>query len=232
MGAYRRAISRRRYRRRLPVRASARTTLYVPPPPCWRPWGRRSRLRTWWPRRWRCPTLWGTTRMASCASSSIRTGWGRARSSLAASRPWPAPTARWLRSTVNGVSGSRRLRWPPAWPPSWPRPRGGGRGHQRLQPHRTAGRVRGHDRRRGQMGMAFCNSGPVVAPLVGGGRVMGTNPFAWSAPLRDGHCCGRFRHGKVARASSRSRLAEGRTVAPGRHRRPGRSAQCAARRLL
>src|SRR5271154_1321117 len=30
----------------------------------------------------------------------------------------------------------------------------------------------------GKMGMAWCNSGPVVAPFGGAGRVMGTNPFA------------------------------------------------------
>jgi LDH2 family malate/lactate/ureidoglycolate dehydrogenase len=34
----------------------------------------------------------------------------------------------------------------------------------------------------GLMGLAFCNSGPVVAPFGGTGRALGTNPFAWAAP--------------------------------------------------
>jgi len=34
----------------------------------------------------------------------------------------------------------------------------------------------------GLMGMAWCNSGAVVAPFGGTGRALGTNPFAWAAP--------------------------------------------------
>jgi uncharacterized oxidoreductase len=34
----------------------------------------------------------------------------------------------------------------------------------------------------GLVGLAFCNSGPVVAPFGGAGRALGTNPFAWAAP--------------------------------------------------
>jgi LDH2 family malate/lactate/ureidoglycolate dehydrogenase len=38
--------------------------------------------------------------------------------------------------------------------------------------------------RSGQMGMAFCNAGAVVAPFGGAGRALGTNPFAWAVPRR------------------------------------------------
>jgi LDH2 family malate/lactate/ureidoglycolate dehydrogenase len=34
----------------------------------------------------------------------------------------------------------------------------------------------------GLVGMAWCNSGAVVAPFGGTGRALGTNPFAWAAP--------------------------------------------------
>jgi LDH2 family malate/lactate/ureidoglycolate dehydrogenase len=67
----------------------------------------------------------------------------------------------------------------------------------------------------GQMGMAFCNSGPVVAPFGGAGRVMGTNPFAWSAPLREGTVVVDFATSKVAEGKLKIALAEGRMVAPG-----------------
>ncbi len=67
----------------------------------------------------------------------------------------------------------------------------------------------------GQMGMAFCNSGPVVAPFGGAGRVMGTNPFAWSAPRRDGIVVVDFATSRVAEGKLRIASAEGRSVAPG-----------------
>ena len=38
----------------------------------------------------------------------------------------------------------------------------------------------------GKVGMAWCNSGPVVAPYGGSGRVMGTNPIAWAVPRAGG----------------------------------------------
>jgi LDH2 family malate/lactate/ureidoglycolate dehydrogenase len=69
--------------------------------------------------------------------------------------------------------------------------------------------------RSGQVGLAFCNSGPVVAPFGGGGRVMGTNPFAWSAPLRNDVVVLDFATSKVAEGKLKIALAEGRTVAPG-----------------
>jgi LDH2 family malate/lactate/ureidoglycolate dehydrogenase len=65
------------------------------------------------------------------------------------------------------------------------------------------------------MGMAFCNSGPVVAPYGGSGRVMGTNPFAWSAPLRRGPVVLDFATSKVAEGKLKIALAEGRTIAEG-----------------
>lgn len=36
------------------------------------------------------------------------------------------------------------------------------------------------------VGIAFCNSGPVVAPLGGTRRTFGTNPMAWAAPRSGG----------------------------------------------
>ena len=36
------------------------------------------------------------------------------------------------------------------------------------------------------VGIAFCNSGPVVAPLGGTRRTFGTNPMAWAAPRTGG----------------------------------------------
>ncbi len=67
----------------------------------------------------------------------------------------------------------------------------------------------------GQMGMAFCNSGPVVAPFGGAGRVMGTNPFAWSAPLPDGTVVVDFATSKVAEGKLKIAQAEGRMAPPG-----------------
>jgi len=67
----------------------------------------------------------------------------------------------------------------------------------------------------GKMGMAWCNSGPVVAPFGGAGRVMGTNPFAWSAPLRDGMVVLDFATSKVAEGKLKIALAEGQNAPPG-----------------
>ncbi|HUC14166.1 MAG TPA: Ldh family oxidoreductase [Acidimicrobiales bacterium] len=67
----------------------------------------------------------------------------------------------------------------------------------------------------GKMGMAWCNSGPVVAPFGGAGRVMGTNPFAWSAPLRDGTVVLDFATSKVAEGKLKIALAEGHSAPPG-----------------
>ena len=67
----------------------------------------------------------------------------------------------------------------------------------------------------GQMGLAFCNSGPVVAPFGGAGRVMGTNPFAWSAPLPDGPVVLDFATAKIAEGKVKIALAEGHKVPPG-----------------
>lgn len=36
------------------------------------------------------------------------------------------------------------------------------------------------------VGLAFCNSGAVVAPAGGTRRTLGTNPYAWAAPQSDG----------------------------------------------
>jgi LDH2 family malate/lactate/ureidoglycolate dehydrogenase len=66
-----------------------------------------------------------------------------------------------------------------------------------------------------QMGMAFCNSGPVVAPFGGSGRVMGTNPFAWSAPMRDGQVVLDFATSKVAEGKLKIAMAEGHAAPPG-----------------
>jgi LDH2 family malate/lactate/ureidoglycolate dehydrogenase len=68
----------------------------------------------------------------------------------------------------------------------------------------------------GMMGMAFCNSGPVVAPFGGEGRVMGTNPFAWGVP-RDGQSgmILDFATANVAEGKLKIALAEGSTVVPG-----------------
>ena len=68
----------------------------------------------------------------------------------------------------------------------------------------------------GLMGLAFCNSGAVVAPFGGTGRALGTNPFAWAAPgagpdplVLD------FSTAGVAEGKLRVAGAEGREVAPG-----------------
>jgi LDH2 family malate/lactate/ureidoglycolate dehydrogenase len=67
-----------------------------------------------------------------------------------------------------------------------------------------------------QIGMALCNSGRGVAPHGGVGRVLGTNPIAWSAPLADGEdavldiATATLPEGKLLIA-----LHEGKTVPPG-----------------
>ena len=70
--------------------------------------------------------------------------------------------------------------------------------------------------RTGLMGLAFCNSGAVVAPFGGTGRALGTNPFAWAAPgagpdplVLD------FSTAGVAEGKLRVAGAEGREVAAG-----------------
>jgi LDH2 family malate/lactate/ureidoglycolate dehydrogenase len=68
----------------------------------------------------------------------------------------------------------------------------------------------------GMMGMALCNSGPVVAPFGGSGRVMGTNPFAWGVPRRDGESVVLdFATANVAEGKLNIARSEGRSVAPG-----------------
>jgi LDH2 family malate/lactate/ureidoglycolate dehydrogenase len=68
----------------------------------------------------------------------------------------------------------------------------------------------------GLMGMAFCNAGPVVAPFGGAGRVMGTNPFAWGVPRREGASVVLdFATANVAEGKLNIARSEGRTVAPG-----------------
>lgn len=69
--------------------------------------------------------------------------------------------------------------------------------------------------RAGQIGMAFCNSGPAVAPFGGAGRVLGTNPFAWACPLRDELVVLDFATSKVAEGKLKIALAEGHKAPPG-----------------
>jgi LDH2 family malate/lactate/ureidoglycolate dehydrogenase len=66
------------------------------------------------------------------------------------------------------------------------------------------------------MGLAFCNSGAVVAPFGGTGRALGTNPFAWAAPgAPDGPLVVDFSTAGVAEGKLRVAGAEGRDVAAG-----------------
>lgn len=68
----------------------------------------------------------------------------------------------------------------------------------------------------GQMGMTFCNAGPVVAPFGGNGRVMGTNPFAWGVPGPDGNVVVTdFATAAVAEGKLNLALADGLSVEPG-----------------
>jgi hydroxycarboxylate dehydrogenase B len=68
----------------------------------------------------------------------------------------------------------------------------------------------------GLMGMAFCNSGAVVAPFGGTGRALGTNPFAWAAPGGpEGPLVLDFSTAGVAEGKLRVAAADGRGVAGG-----------------
>jgi uncharacterized oxidoreductase len=66
----------------------------------------------------------------------------------------------------------------------------------------------------GKMGMALCNSGPIVAPFGGTGRVMGTNPFAWSVPLAGGDVTLDFATANIAEGKVQIARADGVTVPP------------------
>lgn len=67
----------------------------------------------------------------------------------------------------------------------------------------------------GKMGLALCNSGPCVAPYGGGGRVMGTNPLAWSVPLPGGDVVLDFATSNLAEGKIRLAKADGREVPAG-----------------
>ena len=68
----------------------------------------------------------------------------------------------------------------------------------------------------GLMGMAWCNSGAVVAPFGGTGRALGTNPFAWAAPAGGTRpLVVDFSTAGVAEGKLRIASANGRSVAPG-----------------
>ena len=70
--------------------------------------------------------------------------------------------------------------------------------------------------RLGQMGMAFCNAGAVVAPFGGAGRALGTNPFAWAVPRRgDDPIFADFATSGIAEGKLNIARGEGRSVAPG-----------------
>ncbi|MDX6334692.1 MAG: hypothetical protein QOG05_2032 [Streptosporangiaceae bacterium] len=70
--------------------------------------------------------------------------------------------------------------------------------------------------RSGLMGLAFCNSGAVVAPFGGTGRALGTNPFAWGAPgAAYGPLVLDFSTAGVAEGKLRVAGAEGRDVPAG-----------------
>jgi LDH2 family malate/lactate/ureidoglycolate dehydrogenase len=68
----------------------------------------------------------------------------------------------------------------------------------------------------GLMGLAFCNSGAVVAPFGGTGRALGTNPFAWAAPGGPhGPLVLDFSTAGIAEGKLRVAAAEGRSVGQG-----------------
>lgn len=67
----------------------------------------------------------------------------------------------------------------------------------------------------GLMGLAFCNSGPVVAPFGGTGRALGTNPFAWAAPGGPGPLVVDFSTAGVAEGKLRVAYAEGHDIPGG-----------------
>lgn len=69
--------------------------------------------------------------------------------------------------------------------------------------------------RGGKIGIACCNSGRGVAPYGGSGRVLGTNPIAWSAPLADGAVVLDIATATLPEGKLLIALHEGRTVAPG-----------------
>jgi hydroxycarboxylate dehydrogenase B len=70
--------------------------------------------------------------------------------------------------------------------------------------------------RSGQMGMALCNAGPVVAPFGGAGRALGTNPFAWAVPRRgEEPIFADFATSGIAEGKLNIARGEGRSVAPG-----------------
>ncbi len=68
----------------------------------------------------------------------------------------------------------------------------------------------------GKVGMAWCNSGPVVAPFGGAGRVMGTNPLACAVPRAGGpEIVVDFATSSVAEGKLVLARAAGEQVAPG-----------------
>jgi uncharacterized oxidoreductase len=68
----------------------------------------------------------------------------------------------------------------------------------------------------GLVGLAWCNSGPVVAPFSSVRRMLGTNPFAWSAPGGPaGPLVLDFSTAGVAEGKLRIAFAAGETVGPG-----------------
>lgn len=68
----------------------------------------------------------------------------------------------------------------------------------------------------GLAGLAFCNSGPAVAPFGGAGRALGTNPFAWAAPGGPtGPIVADFSTAAVAEGKLKLAFADGRKVAEG-----------------
>ena len=68
----------------------------------------------------------------------------------------------------------------------------------------------------GKVGLAWCNSGPVVAPFGGSGRVMGTNPLAWAVPRAGGpEIVVDFATSSVAEGKLVLARAAGQSVAPG-----------------
>ncbi len=66
-----------------------------------------------------------------------------------------------------------------------------------------------------QIGIVCCNSGAGAAPFGGVGRVLGTNPIAWSAPLADGEVVLDIATATLPEGKLKIALFEGRTVVPG-----------------
>ncbi|HEV7656798.1 MAG TPA: Ldh family oxidoreductase [Mycobacteriales bacterium] len=68
----------------------------------------------------------------------------------------------------------------------------------------------------GCVGLAFCNSGPIVAPSGGSRRTFGTNPLAWAAPRAGGPALVLdFSTAAAAEGKVRLSLARAEPVAPG-----------------